>query len=159
MRELSVAEQRYQAVLAVISHGETVTDVAARVGVARKTVHSWFELRRLEAPRAPTAGTWVARRASAVGAVCVNWQQVCLGQAAAGRNIDVWVTDQVLQCYDGDQLLRTEKRTNRREVKKKRASVPGGRTIVRTTVTDQPNLICHPSPEACSPQSAPEASG
>lgn len=30
MRELSVAEQRYQAVLAVISDGGTVTDVAAR---------------------------------------------------------------------------------------------------------------------------------
>jgi hypothetical protein len=31
MREMSVSEQRYQAVLAVISEGETVTDVAARV--------------------------------------------------------------------------------------------------------------------------------
>ena len=40
MRELSVAEQRYQAVLAVISDGETVTDVAARFGVSRKTVQS-----------------------------------------------------------------------------------------------------------------------
>jgi hypothetical protein len=30
MRELSVAEQRYQAVLAVISDGETVTDVAVQ---------------------------------------------------------------------------------------------------------------------------------
>ena len=59
-----------------------------------------------------TDGTWVARRASAVGVVCVNWQQVCLGVAAAGRPIDVWVTDQVLQFYDGDQLLRTEKRTS-----------------------------------------------
>jgi hypothetical protein len=29
MRELSVAEQRYEAVLAVIADGETVTDVAA----------------------------------------------------------------------------------------------------------------------------------
>ncbi len=29
MRELSVVEQRYQAVLAVISDGETVTNVAA----------------------------------------------------------------------------------------------------------------------------------
>jgi transposase-like protein len=34
-----VAEQRYQAVLAVISDGETVTEVAARFGVARQTVH------------------------------------------------------------------------------------------------------------------------
>jgi hypothetical protein len=39
MRELSVAEQRYQAVLGVISDGETVTDVAARFGMAGKTVH------------------------------------------------------------------------------------------------------------------------
>jgi transposase len=36
MRELSVMEQRYQAVLAVTSDGETVTDVAARVGVRRQ---------------------------------------------------------------------------------------------------------------------------
>ncbi|MDX6371407.1 MAG: hypothetical protein QOD98_395 [Nocardioidaceae bacterium] len=85
-------------------------------------------------------GTWVARRASTVGAVCVNWQQVCLGVAAAGHNIDVWVTDQVLQFYDGDQLLRTEKRTTTGEVRVKRAQVPGGqRSRVQTSVKDQPN--------------------
>jgi transposase-like protein len=50
MRELSVAEQRYQAVLAVVSDGETVPDVAARFGVSRKTVHDW--LARYE------AGVW-----------------------------------------------------------------------------------------------------
>ena len=37
-----MAEQRYQAVLAVISDGEAVTDVAARFGVSRKTVHVWL---------------------------------------------------------------------------------------------------------------------
>ena len=42
MRELSVAEQRYEAVRAVIAEGETVTSVAARFGVARKTVHGWL---------------------------------------------------------------------------------------------------------------------
>ena len=42
MRELSVSEQRYQAVLAVISDGETVTDVAARLEVRRQTVHEWL---------------------------------------------------------------------------------------------------------------------
>ena len=42
MRELSVAEQRYQAVLAVIRDGETVTDVAAWFGVRRQTVHEWL---------------------------------------------------------------------------------------------------------------------
>ena len=35
-------EQRYQAVLAVIGGGETVTSVAARWGVSRKTVHVWL---------------------------------------------------------------------------------------------------------------------
>src|SRR3954469_2596173 len=48
----------------------------------------------------------------AVGVVCVNWQQVCLGVAAAGRNIDVWATADVMQFFDGDRLLRTEQRTN-----------------------------------------------
>ena len=37
-----MAEQRYQAVLAVVSDGETVTDVAARFGVRRQTVHEWL---------------------------------------------------------------------------------------------------------------------
>ncbi|MBO0884962.1 MAG: IS481 family transposase [Mycobacterium sp.] len=84
-------------------------------------------------------GYWVARRASKLGVVCVSWQQVCLGAAAAGRNIDVWVTDQVLQCYDGDHLLRTQQREQRGEVRKKRASIPGGRPTLKTSVTTQPN--------------------
>jgi transposase InsO family protein len=85
-----------------------------------------------------TDGTWVTRRASAVGVVCVSWQQVCLGVAAAGHPIDVWVTDQVLQFYDGDQLLRTEKRTSTGEVRVKRFPAPQRRSRVQTSVTDQP---------------------
>ena len=84
-------------------------------------------------------GYWIARRASPVGAVSVNWQQICLGQAAARRNIDVWVTDHVLQFYDGDHLLRTEARSQGGEIRKKRASIPGGRPTLKTSVTDQPN--------------------
>jgi hypothetical protein len=83
-------------------------------------------------------GTWVARRASKVGVVCVNWQQVCLGVAAAGRDIDVWVTDQVLQFYDGDHLLRTQQRQHQGEIRKKRASIPGGRPTLKSGVTKQP---------------------
>jgi transposase-like protein len=41
MRELSVAEQRYQAVLSVIKDGRTVTETAA-VGVSRQTLHAWL---------------------------------------------------------------------------------------------------------------------
>jgi transposase InsO family protein len=42
MRELSVAEQRYQAVLAVIGEGGTVCEVAGRWGVSRQSVHAWL---------------------------------------------------------------------------------------------------------------------
>jgi len=62
-------------------------------------------------------------------------QQVCLGVAAAGRNIDVWVTDQVLQFYDGDQLLRTQKRNDPgKEVRVKRAQSPKGQALVSKRV-------------------------
>ena len=42
MREISVAEQRYQAVLAVISDGLSISQVASKVGVSRQTVHAWL---------------------------------------------------------------------------------------------------------------------
>jgi transposase len=42
MRELSVAEQRYQAVLAVISDGLTVSQAAEKTGVSRQTLHAWL---------------------------------------------------------------------------------------------------------------------
>ena len=85
-----------------------------------------------------TDGIWVTRRASAVGVVCVNWQQVCLGVAAAGHPIDVWVTEEVIQFYDGDQLLRTEKRTTPGEVRVKRSQAPTRRSRVTTSVRHQP---------------------
>jgi transposase len=37
-----VAEQRYQAVLAVISDGLSMSQVAGKVGVSRQTLHSWL---------------------------------------------------------------------------------------------------------------------
>jgi transposase InsO family protein len=40
--ELSVMEQRYQAVLAVVQDGWKVTEVAARMGVSRQSVHAWI---------------------------------------------------------------------------------------------------------------------
>jgi transposase len=40
--ELSVMEQRYQAVLAVIQDGWKVTEVAERFGVSRQSVHTWI---------------------------------------------------------------------------------------------------------------------
>ena len=42
MREMSVAEQRYKAVLAVIAEGRTVSEVARDWGVSRQTMHAWL---------------------------------------------------------------------------------------------------------------------
>ena len=42
MRELTVAEQRYLAVLAVISDGLSISQVADKVGVSRQTLHTWL---------------------------------------------------------------------------------------------------------------------
>src|SRR2546430_4890547 len=46
--ELSVVEQRYHAVMEVISGGVPVVEVAERYGVARKTVHAWLRRYRQE---------------------------------------------------------------------------------------------------------------
>jgi hypothetical protein len=48
MREMSVAEQRYQAVLAVISEGRTVTEVAFQYRVSRQTLHGWLSAPQLD---------------------------------------------------------------------------------------------------------------
>lgn len=45
--ELSVVEQRYHAVMEVLTAGATKTDVAARYGVTRQSVHEW--VRRYQA--------------------------------------------------------------------------------------------------------------
>jgi transposase-like protein len=42
MREKSVTEQRYDAVLGVISEGRTVMEVAGQFGVSRRTLHRWL---------------------------------------------------------------------------------------------------------------------
>ena len=42
MREISVAEQRYQAVLAVVGDGRTIREVAGQWTVSRQTVHTWL---------------------------------------------------------------------------------------------------------------------
>ncbi len=88
-----------------------------------------------------TGDDWVCRRASANGVVCVSWQQVCLGKAAAGRRIDVHVIGEVLGLWDGAKLLRTVARDHPGPLRKRRASIPGNRrTLKKSTlsVTDQP---------------------
>ena len=46
VRELSVQELKYQAVMAVLTDGRSLSEVAAQWGVSRQSVHAW--LRRYE---------------------------------------------------------------------------------------------------------------
>jgi hypothetical protein len=114
----------------------TVTPIRARTVIVNRPDHRTDE------------GYWVARRASAVGVVWVNWQQVCRGVAAAGSNIDVWVTDQVMQystatTYCAPRNAPTEGRSARSERRSLAADVPSRRvsSINRhRSVTHHPKL-------------------
>jgi hypothetical protein len=94
---------------------------------------------QLDAAAADRTGPhWVARRAGSNGVVSVNWQQVCLGAAAAGHNVDVHVGAEVMQFWDGPELLKTVVRQRTGPVRKRRASIPGSRSKLKTSVRDQP---------------------
>jgi transposase-like protein len=61
---MSVTEQRYQAVLAVLSEGRTISEVGLQWGVDRRTVHRWlgrYEAAGLEGlgDRSHRPVTWV----------------------------------------------------------------------------------------------------
>ena len=64
---------------------------------------------------------WVSRRVGPNGIVCVSWQQVSIGKHRAGERCDVLVSDQLLQFWIGDELLKTVTRTGTGEVRKKHA--------------------------------------
>jgi transposase InsO family protein len=70
---------------------------------------------------------WVARRVATNGVISVSWQQICLGVAHAGANVDVHVGPELLQIWSGPELIKTITRTNRGQVRKKNASVPATR--------------------------------
>jgi hypothetical protein len=55
----------------------------------------------------------------------VDWQQVSVGKHRAGDRCDVLVTEQLLQFWIGEELMKTVIRTGSGEVRKKHAQ--GGR--------------------------------
>jgi transposase InsO family protein len=74
-----------------------------------------------------TGEAWVSRRVATNGVISVSWQQICLGIAHAGANVDIEVADQLLRVWRGDELIKTVQRTSRGEVRKKNASVQHAR--------------------------------
>jgi transposase InsO family protein len=64
---------------------------------------------------------WVSRRVTSNGVVSVAWQQICVGAHHAGARCDVHVDGDLLRFFIGDDLVKTAARTNRGEVRNKRA--------------------------------------
>ena len=81
-----------------------------------------------QAPADRGGGQWITRRVAANGVLSVSWQQISVGTVHAGEQCDVHVDGDLLRMWIGDQLVKTVARTNTKEVRKKNASVPGGRT-------------------------------
>jgi transposase InsO family protein len=71
---------------------------------------------------------WVTRSVSRNGVVCVGWQQVSVGKSFSGSACDVLVSDQLLQFWVGNELLKTVARTSAGEIRKKRAGGTAKRT-------------------------------
>jgi transposase InsO family protein len=65
---------------------------------------------------------WISRLIAANGIVSVAWQQVSCGKHRAGRRVDIHLQGPTMQIWDGDELLKTVLRDNRREVRKKHAA-------------------------------------
>ena len=62
-----------------------------------------------------------SRRVTTNGVVSVAWRQVCVGAHYSGARCDVHVDGELLRFWIGDQLVKTAARTNRTEVRNKRA--------------------------------------
>lgn len=68
---------------------------------------------------------WISRKVATTGIISVAWQQVNCGRHRAGHRVDVHLDGPTMQVWDGEELLKTVLRTNRMEVRKKRAATAG----------------------------------
>jgi transposase InsO family protein len=73
----------------------------------------------LEETRSPDE--WITRKVSVNGVITVAWQQISVGKHREGRRVDVHVLAEILEVWDGNELLKTVKRSSKGVVRKKRA--------------------------------------
>jgi hypothetical protein len=77
---------------------------------------------------------WISRRIAANAVISVAWQQISCGKHRAGRRVDIHLENPTLQIWDGDELLKTVLRANRKEVRKKNASLASERAMIANAV-------------------------
>jgi hypothetical protein len=64
---------------------------------------------------------WITRKVSINGVITVAWQQISVGKHRDGRRVDVHVLAEILEVWDGNELIKTVQRTSKGVVRKKRA--------------------------------------
>lgn len=65
---------------------------------------------------------WVSRKVNSSGVVTVAWQQISVGKHRGGRRVDIYVTSELLQIWDGSELLKTVLKADKdKEVRVKKA--------------------------------------
>ncbi len=77
---------------------------------------------------------WISRQVASNGVVSVAWQQISCGKHRAGRRVDIHLEGPTLQIWDGEELLKTVLRANRKEVRKKVASREPERAMIANAV-------------------------
>src|SRR5512132_363845 len=65
---------------------------------------------------------WISRKITTNGVISVAWQEINCGKHRAGRRVDIHLQGPTMQVWDGEELLKTVLRTNRKEVRKKHAA-------------------------------------
>jgi hypothetical protein len=68
---------------------------------------------------------WISRKVTTNGIISAAWQQINCGRHRAGHRVDVHLEGPTMQVWDGEEVLKTVLRTNRMEVRKKRAATAG----------------------------------
>ena len=56
------------------------------------------------------------------GVITVAYQQLSVGKHREGHTVDVHVLPQLLEVWDGNELIRTAARTSKGDIRKKRAA-------------------------------------
>jgi transposase InsO family protein len=64
---------------------------------------------------------WITRKVSVNGVITVAWQQISVGRHRERRRVDVHVLAEILEVWDGNELIKTVKRTSNGVVRKKKA--------------------------------------
>ena len=67
-----------------------------------------------------TGPDWISRRVGANGVVSIAWQQISVGKHRGGHNVDIHIEKEMVQIFDGSELIKSALRNRPGEVIRKR---------------------------------------